>query len=110
MFLKFERRAGDFATVSVAVQLTLDKDGSCKKIRICLGAVGSTVIEAKEAEKLLTGTDLNREIIERASEKASMEAEPGEDIRGSVEYKREMVRVFTQRALKMMVDKAREIN
>ena len=98
-YLKLERRVGDFAIVGVAAQLTLDDNNICKSVGIGLTAVGSTPLKAAMAEKALIGQELDDEHIKIAADKASTEASPTSDLRGSQEYKREMVRVFVKRAL-----------
>jgi carbon-monoxide dehydrogenase medium subunit len=105
-YLKFERKAGDFAVVSVAVQISLDKNGSCRDIGVGLGAVGMTAIRPRKAESLLRGEKINDALIEHAAEEASNESDPLADIRGSVEYKRHLVKVFFGRALKVAVRRA----
>jgi len=98
-FQKFERRAGDFAIVSAAVQLSLDDRGRCKYAGIGLGAVGPTPIKAKEAEKILLGKAITEDTILAAAEKCKEISSPSSDLSGSSEYKRQMVKVFVSRAL-----------
>ena len=97
--LKLERRVGDFATVAVGVQLSFD-NGTVARAGVALTGVGATNIQAVEAERALTGATLDDEAIRGAAELAAQAAEPQDDLRGSVEYKRHVVRVFTERALR----------
>jgi carbon-monoxide dehydrogenase medium subunit len=101
-FLKLGRRRSlDLALVSVAVLLTMDEDGvTCRRARIALGGVAPTPLRAKETEKALDGQRLDEAGIRRAGEVASAECQPISDIRASAEYRREMVRVLTERAIK----------
>jgi len=100
-YLKFlPRTADDYATVSAAAVLTLDK--SKKKIsavRIALGSVGTTPIRAKDAEALLRGQPVKPEAFREAAEKAKEAVDPVTDFRGSAGYKKEMAGVFVRRAL-----------
>ncbi len=105
-FQKFERRAGDFAIVSAAAQLTLDNQDKCKYVGIGLGAVSSTPIKVQEAEKLLIGKVITKDAIERAAEKCKEVSSPTSDLSGSAEYKRDMVKVFAQRALHTALERA----
>ncbi len=106
-YLKFERRAGDFAVASVGVQVSLKKDGTCRDIAVGLGAVGLTAIRARQAEALLRGKQIDDALAKSAAAEASAEADPFSDIRGSAEYKRHLVGVLFQRALTIALKRAR---
>jgi len=105
-YLKFERRAGDFAVASVGVQVSLKKDGTCRDIAIGLGAVGITAIRARQAEALLRGRQVDDALAKSAAAEAAAAADPFSDIRGSAEYKRHLVGVLFQRALKIALKRA----
>ena len=96
---KLERKIGDFATVGVAVHLSLS-NGSVERAGIALTAVGPTNLRAAAAEDALAGQPLGDASIEAAARLAAEAAEPRGDVRGSEEYKRNVVRVFTARALR----------
>jgi carbon-monoxide dehydrogenase medium subunit len=106
-YFKLERKVGDFATAGVAVQLTLGKDEVCERIGIGLTNVGPTPIKARKAEEALRGKKIESEAIKRAAQLASEEAQPKPDLRGSAEYKRDLVRVLTVRALNRALEWAR---
>jgi carbon-monoxide dehydrogenase medium subunit len=53
----------------------------------------------------LVGRTLNDEHMKHAAELASDASDPMPDLRGSAEYKKNMVRVLTYRALKQVVEK-----
>ncbi len=74
------------------------------RARIALGAVAPTIIRATDAEAYLAGKELTDEVIARAAELAASAARPISDIRGSAEYRRDMVRVFTARVLRQLRD------
>jgi carbon-monoxide dehydrogenase medium subunit len=105
-YLKLERKVGDFATAAVAVQLTLRPDGVCEQAGIGLTNVGLTPIKAVQAEASLRGKRLDDATIAQAARLAAAAAEPAEDLRGSVEYKKDLVRVLTARALRKAVERA----
>jgi CO/xanthine dehydrogenase FAD-binding subunit len=104
-FLEFSRRHGDFAIVAVAAALTLDGKGVCKKVGLGLAGVGPTPIRPAGAEKILTGQTLKDDVIEQAAIKAAEETDPASDVHGSADYRREMVKVFTRRALKKALER-----
>jgi carbon-monoxide dehydrogenase medium subunit len=103
-YVKLERKVGDYATAAVAAQITLDEGGACAYAGIGLTAVGDAPIKAARAEAALRGQPLSDEAIAAAARIASEECDPTADLRGSAEYKRDMVRVLAARALR----KARE--
>ena len=100
-YLKFlPRTADDYATVSAAAVLTLDKSKkTISDVRIALGSVGSTPIRATAAEAVLRGQPVKAEGFAEAAEKAKEAVDPISDFRGSAGYKKEMAGVFVRRAL-----------
>lgn len=105
-YVKLERKVGDFATVGVAAHVTLGKTGAIERAGIGLTNVGPTPIKAAEAERSLVGKQPDKAVLEAAGALAARAASPTADRRGSVEYKREMVRVLTTRALRLAVERA----
>ncbi len=105
-YVKLERKVGDFATAAVAVQLTLSAAGTCEQVGIGLTNVGLTPIKATQAENALRGKRPDEAVIAQAAKRAAEAADPAEDLRGSVEYKRDLVRVLTARALRRAVQRA----
>jgi carbon-monoxide dehydrogenase medium subunit len=102
------RRAMDIAFVGVAAAVQADpKDGAIKDVKIVLGAVAPTPVRALEAERILKGNPLESRIIEEAGEAAEAASRPISDVRASAEYRREMVRVLTKRAVAKAWDVAR---
>ena len=97
------RKAMDLAIIGVAVKLTMDGD-VCKDARIALGAVAPTTMRARNAEKALIGQKLTDDVIVEASLAARDECSPISDIRASAEYRRDMIRVFTKRAIKQALE------
>ncbi|HEY2958424.1 MAG TPA: xanthine dehydrogenase family protein subunit M [Actinomycetota bacterium] len=98
-YLKLERKVGDFATVGVAVHLSF-ADGRVDRAGIALTAVAPTTIAATEAAGSLAGAELGEEAIAQAARLAAQAAQPRSDLRGSADYKRRVVEVFTERALR----------
>ncbi len=103
------RKAMEIALVNVGVVVSLDKRGGiCREVKIALGAVAPTPIRSKKAEAALRGKPLVDEWITQAAQRASEEARPISDLRGSAEYRREMVRVLVQRAIDEVKNKLSE--
>jgi carbon-monoxide dehydrogenase medium subunit len=107
-YLKLERKVGDFATAAVAVQVSLD-NGTIEQAGIALTAVGPTNLRAHAAEEALRGAEPTGEAIAEAARLAAEAASPSDDVRGSAEYKRNVIRVFTERGLRTAVDAARAV-
>jgi carbon-monoxide dehydrogenase medium subunit len=78
-------------------------DNFAEHVRITLGAVAPTPLRARTAEKILIGKYVTKNLIEEAGQMAATECKPISDIRGSEEYRRDMVRVFTRRALRRAI-------
>lgn len=100
-YIKFSpREMMDLAYVGVAVALIVNnKEQRCERVRIALGAVSPTPMRARKAEAVLLNQILTEETAEQAGEEASRECKPISDVRSSAEYRREMVRAMTKRAL-----------
>lgn len=105
-YVKLERKVGDFATAAAAVQVTLDAAGRIERAGIGLTAAGPTPVKAREAEAFLQGRVPEPPVVAEAARLAAAAASPTADRRGSVEYKREMARVLTARALRKAVERA----
>lgn len=97
------RRAQAISVVNVAVVLGF-AGNVIERARITLGAVAPTIISAPEAEQYLAGCPLDEGTIAEAARLASRAARPIDDIRGSANYRREMVRVLTARALRQLAN------
>jgi carbon-monoxide dehydrogenase medium subunit len=102
---KVERRAGDWAIAAASAALWLD-GGTIGEIGIALSAVGLTTIHLSRAEELLRGKAPSEELFAAAGEIASADCSPGADGRGPVDYKRHLVGVLTQRALRRATARA----
>jgi len=98
---------GDFASAAVAVHVEMDGN-KIAKAGIGLTAVGATNIKATAAERALEGHEATDQLIAEAARLAAQAAEPKGDIRGSAEYKKDVVRVFVQRGLHTALGRAKE--
>jgi carbon-monoxide dehydrogenase medium subunit len=93
------RNSGALAVVGAAASVVAD-GLHVERVRIVLGAVAPTPIRARQAEQLIAGNSVTETLLEEAGRAAAWECRPISDIRGSEEYRRDMVRVFTKRALR----------
>src|SRR5208282_3974439 len=105
-YLAFKRSAPVYPSASVAVQLTMAGD-VCQDAAIALGCVGLTAIRASEAETCLRGQMLDDATIANAAEAARAAADPQPDMRGSAEYKRQLVVALVKRAVHIATGRAR---
>lgn len=97
------RKAMDLAIIGVAVKIKVE-NGICTDAKIALGAVATTPIRAPKAEAVLIGKKLTEEVIKEASVTAMDSCNPISDIRASAEYRKDMIRVFTKRAIKKALE------
>jgi CO/xanthine dehydrogenase FAD-binding subunit len=104
------RRAMEIDIVNVGVWFLVDQSGGCQESRIALGSVAPTPVRSRKAEACLKGRKPGEEVFRQAGEAASVEFSPIDDIRGSAEYRREMVKVLVTRALKKASQSLQEKN
>jgi carbon-monoxide dehydrogenase medium subunit len=109
-YLRFiPRNEMDIAVVGAGVALTLDAAKSrCTAARIALAAVAPTPLLVTQAGAALVGTALSDADIGRAAELARTAARPISDMRGDAEYRRHLVGVLVQRALRIAHSRAKE--
>ncbi len=103
------RRAQAISVVNVTVVLGLkskigNRKSEIESTWITLGSVAPTIVAAEEAQRFLVGETLDDHVIEEAARLAMSAARPIDDIRGTAEYRREMVRVLVSRALHQLRD------
>jgi carbon-monoxide dehydrogenase medium subunit len=99
-YIKFSpREMMDLAYVGVAVALVLAENKRCELARISLGAVSPTPMRARRAEAILSNQVLTEGLADKAAGEAAAESKPISDVRSSADYRREMVRAMTKRAL-----------
>ncbi len=105
-YVKFEKRAGDFAVASVGVQLELGEDGRCRHTAISLGALGVVPVRASSAEELLHNRRPTDELLREAEHLVRGSARPFEDTRGSIDYKRHLAGVLFRRSFEVAASRA----
>ena len=103
-YIKFGlRRSGALAVTGVAVSVVVEGD-VLKDARIVLASAAPTVMRAREAEELLRGKKISDELLAQAGALAAAASRPRDSIRGSAEYRRNLVEVLTKRALRKAID------
>jgi aerobic carbon-monoxide dehydrogenase medium subunit len=105
-YVKLERKVGDFATAAAAAQVTLGPGGEIERAGIALTAAGPTPIKATDAERFLLKKKPDAATIAEAARLAASATSPTADRRGSVQYKKEMARILTARALAKAIERA----
>ena len=105
-YLKLKRKTGDFAAAAAAVQVALDAKGAFAQVAIGLTNAGPTPIEAVDAARFLIGKMPEEKVLAEAARMAAAKSAPSADLRGSVEYKKEMARVLVGRALRKALERA----
>ena len=106
-YLRFiPRNEMDIAVVGVGSFVQLNpSDNTVLKARIALASVAPTPVRARAAEEVLEGNTLTDDLIETAAVAAVEAATPITDVRGSAEYRRELVKVLTRRTLGICLDR-----
>jgi carbon-monoxide dehydrogenase medium subunit len=105
-YLKLPNLASRFAVVGVAAVVTLDNQGLCERVRIGVTGAGPNASRAKTAERYLEGKKPTEKNLATAAQRATRGIEFQADYHGSAEYREDMTRVFTQRALMEAVSRA----
>ncbi len=89
----------DWPLVNVAVLLGLDAAGRCDRLEIGIGCVAGRPLRVPGPETRLLGERLTAGALRALADLCAGRAEPVSDLRGSADYKREMVKVFVRRAV-----------
>ena len=97
------RKAMDLAIIGSGVWVKMD-GSRVADCRIAMGGVAVTPMRAKKAEEFLIGKEASDENLAQAGQIASTECHPISDVRASAEYRTDMIRVFTKRALKKALE------
>ena len=106
-YYKIERKIGDFATIAVGSQVTLDKGGKVLQAGIGLTNAGPKPIKATDAEAYLKGKTLDDATLAEAGRLAMEMSDPASDTRAPADYKKAMVRQLTIRTLRRAAERAK---
>jgi len=85
------RRDLDISGFTAAIRMRLDGE-TIDEAAIALGAVGPTVIRARQTEAFLKGAPLSEDTMHQAGEIAVQEVRPITDVRGSADYRLQLTR------------------
>ena len=98
-YLKWTPRAQeDKALVGLAAVLVMD-GRRCRIARLGLGGVAASPVVLAGAERALEDRELDEAAIAGAADAAGAEVEPVDDLQGSAEYRRDMLRVWVRRVV-----------
>ncbi|MEM7440122.1 MAG: xanthine dehydrogenase family protein subunit M [Pseudomonadota bacterium] len=106
-YLRFiPRTEMDIAVVGVGVNLTLDDNGTVTDARVALGAVAPTVLLVDAAAQALLGSKLDEPALETLAAACSAAANPIDDKRGTVAFRKHVVGVLARRAAQAAYSRA----
>ena len=105
-YVAFKRAAPAYPTASAGIALTMEGN-TCTAVRIALGAAAPVAVVSAEAEALLRGKEINRELLESAAETIVAASEPPPDARGSEVFKRAMLRKLVVEAAERAIARCR---
>ena len=94
----------DIAVVGCGVNITF-KNNVCTAARVSLGAVAPTPLLIKEASKIMVGSDLNSEILDKVSKICMDLCDPIDDKRGTIDYRTKVAGVLFKRATLTTIDR-----
>lgn len=97
-FVEVSRRHGDFAMAGAGAVIQLT-DGVIADAAIAVMSAGLTPIRADEAEQTLVGQEPSDELFRTAADSIDSVVDPLEDVHGPADYKRDLAKVVTRRAL-----------
>ncbi len=97
-FCEFSRRAGDYALAMALTTFRLE-NGVIVEPRLGLGGAEGRPRRIFEAEAILRGQKPGAEIFRAAAEAAASVVEPLEDVHADAEFRLDLVRAVTRRAL-----------
>ena len=106
-YLKVPQPASGFAVVGVAVNLTLDANGTCQSAGVGITGVASKVYRASAVEQAITGSDLNEQTVTGASAHATDGVSVNGDLYASETYRRHLAQVYTRRAIEAAASRAK---
>ena len=105
-FQEVSQRKGDFALVATAAMLTLE-NGTCRNVRLGFRNVGERVSRLKAVETQIEGQIPSERLFSAAASAAMKAVEPTSDLHADADYRRDLVKVLTERVLDKAVERAR---
>jgi carbon-monoxide dehydrogenase medium subunit len=109
-FMEVAPRAGDYALMGVAAQVTLDEQGKCRQAKLVYLNAGDGPVDAREAAQMLVGESVNDALIDAAASVAGeKEINPFGNVHTSTEFQRHLAKVLTKKTLKQAIVRAGEM-
>ncbi|WNS74949.1 xanthine dehydrogenase family protein subunit M [Bacillus sp. DTU_2020_1000418_1_SI_GHA_SEK_038] len=99
-YLKFFHPASGYPVIGVAVVAGVGENDVIDYIKIAITGVGDVPYRATSVEDKLLGQTLSESVIKEAAQLAADEGEMASDLYTSEEYRRNLCKVYTERALK----------
>jgi aerobic carbon-monoxide dehydrogenase medium subunit len=99
-FQEFARRRGDFAMAAAAVFYDEDGDKTAHNAHVGVIGVADRPLRLTTVEQMLNGNTIDEAVIARAEAAASASVDPPDDIHASGAYRKALVGVMVERALK----------
>jgi aerobic carbon-monoxide dehydrogenase medium subunit len=106
-YFKHRQPASGFAMVGVAACLTIDNRGKCQGARVGMTGLGAKAFRAKAVENALNGKAPDAKVLAEAAAHAADGVDPLADIQASADFRAELARVYTRRALESAAARAR---
>ncbi len=101
-FYEFSRRAGDYA-IAMALTTFRIQDGVIVEPRVGIGGAEGRPRRIEAAEDALAGEKPNAETFRAAAEAAANAVDPLEDVHADAEFRLDLVRAVTRRALERAI-------
>jgi CO/xanthine dehydrogenase FAD-binding subunit len=100
-FEEFARRHGDFAIVGIAAVVW--RDAGRVTVRLATAGAGPVPARLRGAEEIIERDGVGERAVAAAGARAAELVEPDSDIHASADYRRNLTRVLTERALKKAI-------
>ena len=107
-YAKHAHPASRYAIVGVAAVIALDGGGDrIREARVAVTGLGTKAVRAIGAEALLMGQRADLRALQEAADHVADGITPREDLQGDAEYKTQLARVISERALLQAAERAR---
>ena len=101
-FEEFSRRHGDFAIVGIAA-VVVGEGARCTMARLATAGAGPVPMRLRAAEEILEAEGLGDAAIKAAADRAAELVQPDSDLHASADYRRNLTRVLTERAVRRAI-------
>jgi carbon-monoxide dehydrogenase medium subunit len=102
-FQEFARRRGDFALAAALLFYDLDGDNKARNAHVGAIGIGDTPLRLPAVEQVLNGNAIDEAVIAKAEAAASQSVDPHDDIHASGAYRKALIGVMVERALRAPV-------